>query len=505
MDGTIPSPRSRWLALATLNLAVLLVAVDATVLNLALPALAADLDPSATQTLWILDVYSLVLAGLLVPAGTLSDRLGRRRVLLAGCALFGVASVLAAFAPSAEALIAARVLLAVGGATIMPSTLALIRAIFTTPRERTLAIGLWSAMAAAGAAVGPVLGGVLLESFWWGSVFLINVPVMVVLLVAGRALLPEVRDPAPGTWDVPSVGASIVGLVALVAAVKEAAKDGVGLAPAALALLAVAALTWFVRRQGRLATPLIDVTLFRRPSFTGAVLGTLFALLALSGLLLFVSQYLQLVLGHGPLEAGLRLLPLTLGALVGAPLTARLVHAVGVRATVTAGLLLSAGGMVGFGLSLDAAYGLVAAALATVGAGVGLALTATSDAILTAVPPERAGAASSISETAYELGTGLGIAVLGSLLTALYADGLPASGVAAPVRDSLAGAVEAARTLPGEAGAGLLDRATDAFVDALTTTSWVSAGLLCAAAAVAFALLGRTGRSGARAGAPAHA
>ncbi len=210
------------------------------------------------------------------------------------------------------------------------------------------------------------------------------------------------------------------------------------------------------------------------------------------------------MLGHGPLEAGLRLLPLTLGALVGAPLTARLVHAVGVRATVTAGLGLSAAGMAAFGQSLDADYAVVAAALAAVGAGVGLALTATSDAILTAAPPERAGAASSVSETAYELGTGLGIALLGSLLGALYADGLPASGLSAPARDSLAGAVEAARALPGEAGAALLERATGAFVDALTTTSWVSAGLLAAAAAVAWALLGRTAR-GPRAAVAAHA
>jgi DHA2 family multidrug resistance protein-like MFS transporter len=484
--------RERWVVLATLNLAVLLVAIDATVLNLAIPAISADLDPSRAELLWILDSYSLVVAGLLVSAGTLSDRLGRRRVLLAGCTLFGIASVLAAYAQTAELLIAARVLLGIGGATIMPSTLAIIRNVFTDSRERTLAIGLWSAMAAAGAAAGPIVGGVLLEHFWWGSVFLVNVPVMVVLLAVGSALLPEFRGVRAGRWDWPSAVASMAGLVALVLAVKHAAEYGLDAQTVISAVTAAGALAWFVRRQRRIAHPLIDVSLFRAPAFTGAVLGNLLSLLALSGLLLFVSQHFQLVLGHGPLDAGLRLLPLTVGALVGAPLTAWLTRVLGRRVTITAGLLLAAAGMTGFALVLEAPYAATAACMATMGAGVGMALTATSDAILGAAPSHRAGAASSISETAYELGTGLGIAVLGSVLAALYASGLP-DGAAfdGAARESLAAAVEAAAQAGGAAGAAVLEAARAAFEDALETTSLISGALLALAAAVTAVLLGR--------------
>ncbi|MEU8382232.1 MFS transporter, partial [Streptosporangium sp. NPDC048865] len=405
---------------------MLLVAVDATVLNLAIPAITTDLNAGATQMLWILDVYSLVLAGLLVSAGALSDRLGRRRVLLFGCALFGVASAAAAYAPSAEALIAARVLMGIGGATIMPSTLAIVRSVFEEPRERTLAIGLWSAMAAAGAAVGPILGGVLLERFWWGSVFLVNVPILLVLLVVGALVLPELRGTTAGRWDWPGAGASMVGLVALVLAIKEIAAEGLTATTVAAALTAALALSWFVRRQLRTTAPLLNVRMFRHRAFTGAVLGNLIALLALSGLLLFLSQHLQLVDDLSPLEAGVCLLPLTLGALIGAPLAAGAVRRAGAGVAVSGGLALAAVGMVGFSLTLDAPFAALAAAMAALGAGVGLALTATSDAIVSAAPPEKAGSASSISETAYELGTGLGIAVLGSVLAALYTAGLPA-------------------------------------------------------------------------------
>ena len=471
--------RRRWTVLATLCLAVLLVAVDATVLNLAIPAITTDLDASATQMLWILDIYSLVLAGLLVSAGALSDRLGRRRVLLAGCALFGVASALAAFAPSAEALIAARVLMGIGGATIMPSTLAIIRSVFEVPRERTLAIGLWSAMAAAGAAVGPILGGVLLERFWWGSVFLVNVPILLVLLVVGAAVLPELRGTAAGRWDWPGAGASMVGLIALVLTIKELADEGLTATAAVAAATAALALWWFVRRQLRIAVPLLDVRMFRHRAFTGAVLGNLIALLALSGLLLFLSQHLQLVDDLSPLDAGLRLLPLTVGALVGAPLAATIVRRAGAGTAVSGGLALAAAGMVGFSLTLDAPFAALAVAMAALGAGVGLALTATSDAIVSAAPPEKAGSASSISETAYELGTGLGIAVLGSVLAALYTGGLPAGLPGESLAETLAAAPTAAAAAA----------ATTAFDDALVRTATISAALLALAALITARML----------------
>lgn len=488
----------RWAALAVLALAVLLVAVDATVLNLAVPQITADLRPSSTQLLWVLDVYALVLAGLLVSAGSLADRLGRRRVLLAGCTVFGVASVVAAFATSPEMLIAARVLLAVGGATIMPSTLALIRTIFTDARERTVAIGLWSAMAAGGAAVGPIIGGVVLERFWWGAVFLINVPVMLLLLVAGPLVLPEARAAATGRWDAAGAVASTAGLIALVYALKNGVEHGPAPDVLITAALAVVALVWFVRRQTRIPHPLVDVSLFRRRPFTGAVLGNLFAMLALSGLLLFVSQYLQLVLGHPPLAAGLRLLPLTAGALVGAPLTALLVARAGPRATIATGLGAGALGMLAFASALDQAYPVVAAALLLVGAGVGVAVTATSELIVTSAPVDRAGAAGSISETAYELGTGLGIAVLGTLLAGLYRGALPPAVAAGPARESLASAAREAGELPAADGVALFDAARAAFLDALQGTGLVSAALLGVAAGVVLAL-----RDRAAAGAPA--
>lgn len=467
----------RWVVLAILCLAVLLVAIDATVLNLAIPAITTDLDASGTQVLWILDTYSLVLAGLLVSAGALSDRLGRKRVLLAGCAIFGVASALAAFAPSAEWLIAARVLMGVGGATIMPSTLAIIRSIFTVARERTLAIGLWSAMAAGGAAVGPIVGGVLLERFWWGSVFLINLPVLGVLLIVGARLLPELRNAVHGRWDWAAALASMVGLVALVLAIKHLAKDGFTWTVAASATVAVSALLWFIRRQLRSKAPLVDVRLFRRRAFSGAVLGNLISLLALSGLLLFLSQHLQLVDGLSPLAAGLRLLPLTLGALVGAPLAARLVRRAGVAAAVAGGLALCAGGMIAFAWTLDQPFAALAAALVAVGAGVGVALTATSDAIVSAAPPAQAGSASAISETAYELGTGLGIAILGSVLSALYVRALPTGLPGESLAETLAAA-------PSTAAA-----ATAAFDEALGVTALLSAGLLAAASVLTASLL----------------
>ena len=306
--GVTMTGSRRWVVLATLCLAVLLVAIDATVLNLAIPAITTDLDASATQMLWILDIYSLVLAGLLVSAGALSDRLGRRRVLLAGCALFGAASAAAAFAPSAETLIAARALMGIGGAAIMPSTLAIIRSVFEVPRERTLAIGLWSAMAAAGAAVGPIVGGVLLERFWWGSVFLINLPVLAVLLIVGARLLPELPQCRARPLGLGGRGASLDGRPG-----RARARDQAGLAKDGLTWTGSAG----VRRSQHppscgssagnsgVGAPLVDVRLFRRHAFSGAVLGNLISLLALSGLLLFLFQHLQLVDGLSPLAAGL--------------------------------------------------------------------------------------------------------------------------------------------------------------------------------------------------------
>ncbi|NEC73421.1 MFS transporter, partial [Streptomyces rochei] len=328
----------RWLALSVLVLAVLLVAVDATVLGLATPYISEDLAPSGTQLLWIGDVYSFVIAGLLVSMGSLGDRIGRKRILLIGATAFGAISVLNAYAHTPELMIVARALLGVAGATLMPATLALIRNLFHDPRERSLAVGIWGAAASAGAAVGPVVGGFLLEHFWWGSVFLINLPVMAVLVLVGIKLLPESRNPNPGPWDLRSVVLSLVGMVGVVYAVKETAAHGFAWLTLGVGLLGAAALYGFVRRQLTMPAPLLDMRLFRSRGFSGAVLADLLTILGLSGLVFFLSQYLQLVQGRRPFEAGLAELPAAVGAVVAGLIAGRAARRFSVRAVVSGGL-----------------------------------------------------------------------------------------------------------------------------------------------------------------------
>ncbi|MGW3623645.1 MFS transporter [Streptomyces sp. NPDC000880] len=484
----------RWLALAVLVPAVLLVAVDATVLGLATPFLSEDLRPSGTQLLWIGDVYSFVIAGLLVSMGSLGDRIGRKKLLLIGAVAFGAVSVLNAYATSPELMILARALLGVAGATLMPSTLALIRNIFHDPKERSLAVGIWGAAASAGAAVGPVVGGFLLENFWWGSVFLINLPVMAVLVLVGIKLLPESRDPAPGPWDLTSVALSLIGIVSVVYAVKEAAVHGVGGDMAAAAAIGLAALYWFARRQLTLASPLLNMRLFHHRGFSGAVLADLLTILGLSGLVFFLSQFLQLVQLRSPLEAGLIELPAAIGAVGAGLLAGHLARRASVRSAVSGGLTA-----VGLALAacttISASTGVVALGIALFvgGVGAGLAFTVTADVILSSVPKEQAGAASAVSETAYELGAALGIALLGSIVTCMYRGftappGVPAEAVAA-AHDSLGGAVESAKDLPPEQGDTMLSAAQDAFTDGFQGAAAVGAAVLFATAVAAWFLL----------------
>ncbi|MBT2413535.1 MFS transporter [Streptomyces sp. ISL-12] len=480
----------RWLALAVLVLAVLLVAVDATVLGLATPYISEDLAPSGTQLLWIGDVYSFVIAGLLVTMGSLGDRVGRKRILLAGATAFGAISVLNAYAHTPEVMILARALLGVAGATLMPATLALIRNLFHDPRERSLAVGIWGAAASAGAAVGPMLGGFLLEHFWWGSVFLINLPVMAVLVVVGVKLLPESKNPAPGPFDPFSVVLSLVGMVGAVYAVKEAAAHGFAWGTLAAGLLGAAALYGFVRRQLTLPVPLLDMRLFRSRGFSGAVLADLLAVLGLSGLVFFLSQYLQLVQGRRPFEAGLAELPAALGAVAAGLVAGRAARRFSVRAVV-------AGGLAAVGLALaaltvigrDTGYPLLGAALLVVGLGAGFAFTVTADVILSSVPRDQAGTASAVSETAYELGAALGIALLGSIVTGVYRDFTGPAGTPPEAHESLGGAVESAARLPADTGAALLDAARQSFVDGLALAAGIGAAVLLAAAVAAWFLL----------------
>ncbi|WP_030901522.1 MULTISPECIES: MFS transporter [unclassified Streptomyces] len=480
----------RWLALGVLVLAVLLVAVDATVLGLATPYISEDLNPSGTQLLWIGDVYSFVIAGLLVSMGSLGDRIGRKRILLAGATAFGAISVFNAYATTPEMMIVARALLGVAGATLMPATLALIRNLFHDARERSLAVGIWGATASAGTAVGPIVGGFLLEHFWWGAVFLINLPVMAVLVLVGIKLLPESRTANPGPWDLGSVVLSLVGMVGVVYAIKETATHGFAWAASAAGLLGLAALYGFVRRQFRLPAPLLDMRLFRSRGFSGAVLADLLTILGLSGLVFFLSQYLQLVQGRGPFEAGLAELPAAIGAVVAGLVAGRTARRFSVRAVVS-------GGLAAIGLALAAltvidqstGYPLLGAALLVVGAGAGFSFTVTADVILSSVPREQAGSASAVSETAYELGAALGIAVLGSIVTGVYRDFTGPAGTPAAAHESLGGAVEAAAGMPPHSASVMLDAARTSFVDGLALASGVGAAVLLAAAAVAWFLL----------------
>jgi DHA2 family multidrug resistance protein-like MFS transporter len=489
-DADVVSRPGRWLALAVLVLAVLLVAVDATVLGLATPFLTEDLKPSGTQLLWIGDAYSFVLAGLLVSMGSLGDRIGRKRILLIGATAFGAISVLNAYANSAELMIVARALLGVAGATLMPATLALIRNLFHDPRERSLAIGVWGAAASAGVAVGPIVGGVLLENFWWGSVFLINLPVMAVLVVVGAKLLPESRNPQPGPWDLLSVVLSMVGMIGVVYAIKEFAAHGFGWVAVAAGVVGLVALYGFVRRQRRLPIPLLDLRLFRSRGFSSAVLADLLTILGLSGLIFFLSQYLQLVQGRRPIEAGLAELPAAIGAVAAGLLAGRAARRFSVRAVV-------AGGLAAIGLALAAlttistttGYPMLGAALLVVGAGAGFSFTITADVILTAVPKEQAGAASAVSETAYELGAALGIALLGSIVTGIYRGFPSPAGTPASAHESLGGAFEAAANLPPHAAAALLDAARQSFADGIAVAAGVGAAVLLATAVAAWFLL----------------
>ncbi|MCB5168997.1 MFS transporter [Streptomyces bambusae] len=492
-ETEVKSP-GRWLALSVLVLAVLLVAVDATVLGLATPSLSEDLKPSGNQLLWIGDIYSFVIAGLLVSMGSLGDRIGRKKLLLVGATAFGAVSVLNAYATSPEMMIVARALLGVAGATLMPSTLALIRNIFHDPKERSLAIGIWGATASAGAAVGPVIGGFLLQHFYWGSVFLINLPVMLVLVIVGSKLLPESKNPVAGPWDLPSVGLSLVGIIGIVYAIKELASHGATAGAGLAAALGAAALYAFVRRQLTLTAPLLDMRLFRHRGFSGAVLADLLTVFGLSGLVFFLSQFLQLVQGREPLEAGLAELPAAIGAVVTGLVAGRYARRYSVRTVVT-------GGLAAIGLALgvltlvhqETGYPLLGAALLVVGLGAGFSFTVTADVILSSVPKEQAGSASAVSETAYELGAALGIALLGSIVTGVYRGFTVPAGVPAPVADaaheSLGGAVEAAKTLDPQTAHTVVGAAQDAFVDGLRLASGVGAAVLLATAVAAWFLL----------------
>ncbi|SEG97663.1 MFS transporter, DHA2 family, multidrug resistance protein [Nonomuraea solani] len=491
-------PTSRWFGLAVLTLPVILTSMDVTILHIAIPTITHELTPSPSQTLWILDVYGFLLAGLLIMMGNLGDRIGRRRLLLIGAAVFGAASTLAAFAPAPEALITARALMGIGGATLMPSTLSLIRNMFADPAERTRAIGIWTASLSGGIALGPIIGGLLLEAFWWGSVFLINVPVIVLLLVLAPRLVPEYRSSASSRLDVLSVLLSFAAILPTVWAIKTAAEE-LAPTPAAVAGLAAGVLAgaMFLLRQRRLQTPLVDVGLFAGPRFSGAVLGAGLAMFSLVGVMLYSAQYLQLVEGLSPLVAAVAMLPVMISVGGMAVLSSVLVRRFGHPIVFGAGAAVAAAGMLAFSrLPVDDGLVLAIVSSAFIGAGISPMMTLATDVVVASAPPDRSGAASALSETAGELGAALGIAVLGSIGTALYRsrvlDEVPGD-VPAVVGSSLGAAIGVAERLPAEAAAHLAGLARHAFTDGLGAAA-VTGGLILVAAAVICPLLLHRGR-----------
>ncbi|WP_086565229.1 MFS transporter [Streptomyces africanus] len=493
---TNPTPPARagrreWTALGVLMLPLLLVSMDVSVLYFAIPAISADLEPSGTQQLWIFDIYGFVLAGLLMTMGALGDRIGRRKLLLFGAAAFGTASLVAAYANSAETLIAARAVLGIGGATLMPSTMALVRTMFTDPAQRTKAIGVWSGVMTAGIALGSVLSGVLVEHFWWGSVFLVNLPAMVLLLVLGPVLLPESKSPRPGRFDWLSVPLSMAAVLPVIYGLKELAAQGWNVRYVMSVTVGLLFAALFVHRQRTAKSPLISPALFRSRGFTPAVVLNLVAAFGMMGSAYFTTQYIQSVLDKSPLEAALWSLLPSVPIGLAAPVSAQLVQRGVPRAYVVGtGFAVTAGGYVLLALTGTDSLWLLLAACAVLACGVVAVMSQVTDLALSAAPVEKAGAASSLLETGTEFGGALSMAFLGSIGTAVYRHEIPAS-APAPARETLGGALAVADRLPGRAGDALATAAREAFTSGMHAAALTGAVLLVGAAAAATVTLRR--------------
>ncbi|GHA39292.1 MFS transporter [Streptomyces spiroverticillatus] len=489
----------RWIVLAILSGSLLLIAMDTTILNVAFPSLVSDLQPGSVEQLWIIDIYALALSGLLVTAGALGDRFGRKRMLLTGFAIFALASLLAVFATEAWHVIGARALLGIGGAAIMPSTLSILRHVFTDARERAFAYAVWAAVFGGGMALGPVVGGLLVEDFGWQSAFLLNLPVAALVIALGAWFLPESHSPRSGRWDWWGVGQSIVGMLALAGGIKQLGKSGFAdPLPWALLVLAAVALTVFVRRQLRLESPLLQVRLFANRSFSIAAVSIFLGMVGMGAVLFLVTQWFQYGEGYTPLEAGVRLLPASLGLVVTSMVTPSLMHRFPIRHVLGFGLVVMT-----IGLALPwtvqqftpIGYPAVAVALAVLGMGVGIATTVASVTLMAATPAHEVGGAAAVEETCYELGAALGVAILGSLATALYRSNLPSLDLdgtaAAAVRGSVGEAAHVAQGLGGEAGRSLLDAVSAAYTTAITPAFLIGSLLTLAAAAIAWAWVPR--------------
>lgn len=471
----VRATRKAWFGLAIIALPCILYSMDLTVLNLAVPQLSADLQPTSTQLLWIMDIYGFLVAGFLITMGTLGDRIGRRKLLMIGAVAFGGASVLAAYASTAGQLIAARAILGVAGATLAPSTLSLIRNMFLDPRQRTMAIGVWAASYSAGGAIGPLIGGLMLEHFWWGSVFLLAVPVMVLLLALGPVLLPEFKDPQAGRLDLFSAFLSLVAVLSIIYGLKHIAVEGFSWLYLAFIAAGLGLGALFLRRQTRLADPLIDIRLFKIPAFSASLFIYGMGCFVMFGSFFFTFQYIQLVLGFAPIKAGLWSLPSFFGFIAGSLLGPTFLRFLSPGRFLGAALVLAAIGFVLLTqITADTGIGLLVAAQLCTALGFAPVVTMATDLIIGAAPPERAGAAGACSETSAEFGGALGMAILGSVGTAVYRSqmhtNMPAAvpaEAATAAKQTLGSAVAEASQLSGTTGSGLLRAAHDAFVAGL--------------------------------------
>ncbi|PSK84194.1 DHA2 family multidrug resistance protein-like MFS transporter [Murinocardiopsis flavida] len=481
-----------WCGLLVLLLPALLVSMDISVLFVAAPAITEALQPTSTQWLWAMDIYGFVMAALLITMGALGDRIGRRRLLLIGSVLFGAASAALAFASGPEQLIIARAVLGIGAATLAPSTLSLVREMFADEDQRRTAVGAWTIAFSGGSVVGPIIGGVLLEYFWWGSVFLINIPVMLILLVAVPFLIPESRRPERSSFDIPGAALSLAAVLGVIYAMKHAAEHGIGTVAVGVLLLGLAAAVAFAVRQQRAPHPLIDIGLFRVPAFSASIGAQVVVMMALSGLGVLAFTFMQTVHGLSPLESALWALPTFAGTILGATTASLLAPRLPGIPLLAAGLLVAAAG---FALVASVGPGtelwMFIAGYVVLTFGAGISATMAGSLVLTAAPPERAGTVAGTSEAGMELGGSLGIAIFGTVTSAAYQSGIAATappGTEPGALETVAGAVAAARRAADPAA--LLDAAFGAYTDGVTNAALLGAALI-AAAATAIAVWGR--------------
>jgi len=498
MMNSLPRAGVReWIGLTVLAFPTLLLALDLSVLYLALPHLSTDLGATGTQQLWITDIYGFMVAGFLVTMGTLGDRVGRRKLLLIGGAMFGIVSVLAAYSVSAEMLIAARAMKGIAGATLAPSTLALISNMFLDAKQRGLAIAVWVSCFMGGAAIGPVVGGLMLEWFWWGSVFLLGLPVMGLLLITAPFLLPEYKDTNVGRLDLASVILSLSAILPIIFALKELAKNGAEAMSFIILAVGLFFGVVFVRRQRKLASPLLDLRLFGNRTFSAALIILMFGVATQGGVMLLFSQYLQMVKGLSPLEAGLWLVPSSLAMVAGSMLAPSFAQKIRPGTVIAYGMGTAA---VGF-LLLTQVHGSLGLALPVIGVflvffGVGPMAALTQDIVVSSVQPEKAGSAAALSQTSGDFGIALGVASLGSIGNALYTNQLSETippDISVSLMDtaleSIAGAITVAEQLPSKLAMDLLIPAREAFTTGLNAVAAVGAVIVIILAILAVAML----------------